>query len=342
MPQGPAQQRISGLRKAAILMVLLGDRTASDIYRQLSQDEVEQLTREITEMDVVSHDLAFQVLDEFNKLTVTQDYLAKGGVDYAEKLLVNAFGGTAAKDLLNQVLRTQEVSLKDLDAVQKADPVQLAKFVEGEHPQTVALLVAHLGSKSASSLIKLLPEQMRAEVIQRLARLRQFSPEMVQKIIGVLHKKVEGLGKQNRLAYGGIDAVADLLNRMEQNASQAILQAIEQQDTKLALAIRNVMFTFEDFLAVPEASLRELLGAIDKKTLAIALKGATPELKSHITKTMSSRAAEMLTEDMEALGVMRARDVQQAQQEIVAVARKLEGEGKLVLKNEGEEDAYIV
>ncbi len=332
---------VSGLRKAAVLMVLLGDKVASSVYRHLSQDEVEQLTREIAEMDVITHDLALQVLDEFNKLTVTQDYLAKGGVEYAQRLLVGAFGEQAAKDLLNQVLRTQEVSIKDLEAVQRADPVQLAKFLEGEHPQTVALLVAHLPAKSASALLKLLPESMRAEVVQRLAKLRQFSPEMVQRIISVLRKKIVALGTQNQLAYGGIEAVGDLLNRLDQRLSQAILATIEQQDAELALAIRNTMFTFDDFLVVPEVSIRELLGLIDKKTLAIALKGASPELKSHFTKTLSSRAAEMLTEDMEALGVLRARDVQQAQQEIVAVARKLEAEGKIVLKNEAE-DAYIV
>jgi flagellar motor switch protein FliG len=332
---------VSGLRKAAVLMVLLGDKVASSVYRHLSQDEVEQLTREIAEMDVITHDLALQVLDEFNKLTVTQDYLAKGGVEYAQRLLVGAFGEQAAKDLLNQVLRTQEVSIKDLEAVQRADPVQLAKFLEGEHPQTVALLVAHLPAKSASALLKLLPESMRAEVVQRLAKLRQFSPEMVQRIIRVLRKKIVALGTQNQLAYGGIEAVGDLLNRLDQRLSHAILATIEQQDAELALAIRNTMFTFDDFLVVPEVSIRELLGLIDKKTLAIALKGASPELKSHFTKTLSSRAAEMLTEDMEALGVLRARDVQQAQQEIVAVARKLEAEGKIVLKNEAE-DAYIV
>ncbi len=341
MPQPAPVIRIPGIRKAAILVVLLGDKAAGEIYRQLNQEQVESLTREIAEVDYIPRDLAIQVLEEFDKLALTRDYLAKGGLEYAEKLLVSAFGEIAAKELLNQVMRSQEVSLKDLDVLQKADPQQLAKLVEGEHSQTVALLLAHLGAKSSSAMLQLLPEKRRAEVVERLAKLRQFSPEMVQKIISVLHRKIQGLGKQNRLAYGGIDAVADLLNRMDSEASKTILETIEQQDPNLALSIRNVMFTFEDLIGVPEAAIREIVSQVDKKNLALALKRATAELKAHMCKVMSSRAVEMLTEDMDAMGPVRARDVSAAQQEIVALARKLESEGKLTLKNEVE-DAYVV
>lgn len=341
MPTPQPSNKPSGLRKAAILVVLLGDKAAGEIYRHLPQDQVEILTREIAEVEYIPRDQAIAVLEEFDKLALTRDYLAKGGLDYAERLLVSAFGETAAKDLLGQVMRSQEVSLKDLDVLQKADPQQLAKLVEAEHPQTIALLLAHLGAKSSSALLQLLPEKTRAEAVERLAKLRQFSPEMVQRIISVLHRKIQGLGKQNRLAYGGIDAVADLLNRIDLTASKGILESIEQEDPKLALSIRNVMFTFEDLIAVPEASIREIVSQIDKKNLAISLKRATPELKAHICKVMSSRAVEMLTEDMEAMGPVRSRDVSAAQQEIVALARKLEAEGKLTLKNEVE-DAYVV
>jgi len=333
-----AQNKIPGIRKAAILMVVLGDKAATEIYRNLPQVDLERLTREIAEVDKISRDDALQVLEEFHKLALTRDYLLKGGPEYAERLLVAAFGETAAKDLLHQVIRSQEVSLKDLDVLQKADPQQLAKFVEGEHPQTVALLVAHLGAKPASALLQLLPQKMQSEVVERLARLRQFSPEIVQRIIGVLVKKIQGLGKQNRMAYGGIDAVADLLNRME--TSKAILENIEQKDANLALSIRNVMFTFDDLMSVPEAGIREIVGQCDKKTLATALKKATTELKNHIFSVMSSRAADMMKEDMDALGPVRARDVAQAQQEVVALARKLESDGKISLKNQVE-DAFV-
>ena len=334
MAQAAAHNKVPGIRKAAILMVVLGDKAASEIYRNLPQSELERLTREIAELDEVSRDEAVMVMEEFSKLALTRDYVMKGGPDHAQRLLVSAFGDAVAKDLLSQVLRSQEVTLKDLDVLQKADPQQLAKFVEGEHPQTVALLLAHLGAKSASSLLQLLPDKMRSEVVERLAKLRQFSPEVVQRIIGVLTKKIQGLGKQNRLAYGGIDAVADLLNRLETPSSKSILESIERQDAKLALSIRNVMFTFEDLLSVPEGAIREVIGQCDKKTLALALKRSSPDLKNHIAKVMSSRAAEMLNEDMEAMGQVRARDVSQAQQELVSLTRKLESEGKISLRNE--------
>jgi flagellar motor switch protein FliG len=274
-------------------------------------------------------------------LTLTQEYLAQGGSEYARQLLVRAFGEEGAKHLLEEVLQYQESRAATMDSLQRADPQQLVKFVEGEHPQTIALIVAHMGVRSASALLLLLAEKTRAEVVRRLAEMHQFSPEMVQKISLVLNKKLKALGDQNRRAYGGVKAVSDMLNRVEPGIAKTILENIEQDDPKLALSIRNLMFTFEDLLAVPESSIRDLLSNVDKKTLALALKGASEELKNHFYKTMSSRAAQMLQEDMEALGPVRARQVTQAQQEIVQQARKLEADGKLTLKSFGD-DAYVV
>jgi len=272
---------------------------------------------------------------------MTQEYLAQGGPDYAEQVLVRAFGEDGARSLLNQVLQAQEARGTTLDALQKADPQQLVMFVEGEHPQTIALILAHLGTGTASAVLTLLPEKVRAEAVRRLAELQQFSPEMIQKISWVLNRKLQALGEQKRRTYGGIQAVADMLNRLDPNVARVILEAIEQDDPKLALSIRNLMFTFEDLLAIPESSIRELLSQLDKKTLALALKGASEELKNHLFKTMSSRAVEMLKEDIEALGPVRARQVAQAKQEVVQLARKLEAEGRLSLKSYGE-DAYVI
>jgi flagellar motor switch protein FliG len=198
-----------------------------------------------------------------------------------------------------------------------------------------------MGLKPASEVLLLLPDKTRAEVVRRLAEMHQFSPEMVQKISLVLNKKLRALGEQNRRAYGGIKAVSDMLNRVEPGTVKTILEAIEQDDPKLALSIRNLMFTFEDFLSVPESSMRELLSHLDKKTLALALKGSSEDMKNHIFKTMSSSASQMLKEDMEALGPVRSKEVTAAQQEIVQQARKLETEGKLTLKSFGD-DMYVV
>jgi len=311
------------------------------VYRNLPQEEIQLLTEEISELEYISPQIAGAVLEEFYRLTVTQEYLAQGGGEYAKQLLVKAFGEDGARNLLDQVTQYQEARATTLDSLQKADPQQLVMFVEGEHPQTIALILAHMGLKSASSLLLLLPEKTRAEVVRRLAEMHQFSPEMVQKISLVLNRKLKALGEQNRRAYGGIKAVGDMLNRLEPTVAKTILEAIEQDDPKLALNIRNLMFTFEDLLSVPEASIRELLSQLDKKTLGLALKGSTEEIRNHFFKTMSSRAALMLKEDMEALGPVRARQVTQAQQEIVQAARKLEGDGKISLKSFGD-DAYVV
>lgn len=234
-----------------------------------------------------------------------------------------------------------EMSVVQLESLQKADPQQLAKFLETEHPQTIALILAHLHARQASALLLRLPEEIRGETVKRLAQLRQFSPEVAQKVSLALHKRLESLGEQSRRAYAGIKGAADLLNQLDPNASKAILESIEQEDPKMALGIRNLMFTFEDLMGVPETGIRELLGQLDKKTLAMALRGASEELKNLIFKSMSTRAVDMLKEDMEVLGPVRTKDVHQAQHEIVEVARKLEAEGKLVLSAEAQ-DEYVV
>ena len=330
----------AGLHKAAILLVILGEDAASQIYRNLPPAEVEQVTHEIATLQSVDADTALAVLEEFERLVMTGDYLAQGGKEYANKLLIKAFGEDGAQELLRQVSLTAEMSAGKLDSLRKADPQQLAKFIEGEHPQTIALILAHLEAKQASTLLMRLPEELRSEAVKRLAQLRQFSPEMAQRVSLVLHKRLEALGEQSRRAYAGLRGVADVMNRLEITTAKTILEGIEKEDPKLALSIRNLMFTFEDLLTVPEAGIRELLGQMDKKTLATALRGASEELKNYIFKSMSSRAVEMLKEDMEVLGPVKSKEIHKAQLEAVAVARKLEADGKLTLTPEGD-DEYV-
>jgi flagellar motor switch protein FliG len=331
----------TGLRKAAILMVLLGEDAASQMYRHLPPLEVEQITEEIAELDYVNSEIALTVLEEFHALVVTGDYVSQGGTEYANKLLVKAFGEEGASELLRQVSQAAEVSGSKLDSLRKIDPQQLAKFIEAEHPQTIALILAHLDSKQASQVLLRLPKELRAEPIKRLAQLRQFSPEMAQRVSLVLNKRLEAMGEQSRRAYAGLKGVADLMNRLDVATGKSILESIEEEDPKLALAIRNLMFTFEDLLTVPETGVRELLGQMDKKTLATALRGASEELKNYIFKSMSSRAVEMLKEDMEVLGPVKQREISKAQLEAVAVARKLEADGKLSLSPGGGEDEFV-
>jgi len=334
-------QTIPGTRKAAILMAIMGEEAASAIFKHLPDKDVQMVTKELAEIKGVPPEMAHEILEEYSKLALTQDYLAQGGIDFASRALVKAFGDENAQYLLKQVVRLQQLRAGQLDSLQQADPQQLAKFLEGEHPQTIALILAHLDGKQASSLLMKLPEQARAESIKRLAQLRQFSPEMAEKVSVVLNRRLLSLGEQSRKTYAGFKSVADVMNRLEGSLAKSILESIEQADAKLAINIRNLMFTFEDLLGVSDVHVREWLSSMDKKTLAIALKGASNDLKDHIFRAMSSRAVEMLKEDMEALGPVRAKEVAQAQQEAVTLLRKLEAEGKVILKADGD-DEYVV
>jgi flagellar motor switch protein FliG len=337
----PPEKALTGPQKAAIILVLLGDEVSSAVYRKFSEQDLQAITQEIASLGNVAPEAAVEVLQEYNKLSMTQDYLVEGGPGVAANLLSKAFGQDFSDQLLNRIVEAGEKSSPSFENLQKTDSQTLAKFVQGEHPQTIAMILAQLGGKTAASLLVLLPEKVRGQTVKRLAEMQQFSPEMADKISTVLNRKVRSLGEQNRRAYGGVKNAAELLNRIDATVTKSILEGVEAEDARLALTIRNNMFTFADLLGVPEVGIRDLLSAVDKKSLATALKGAQEDLKNHIFKTMSSRAVEMLKEDMEALGPVRAQAVTQAQQEIVQAARGLEAQGKLVLNNEAEE-AMIV
>jgi flagellar motor switch protein FliG len=332
---------MSGIRKAAILLVILGEEAASAIYKLLPEEDLRDLTTEISDLEFIPPATAELVLQEYHRLTLTQDYLKKGGPAYAAQVLMKSFGEAGAKLLMNQVMQAQEGAARNIVTLQKADPQQLAKFIQGEHPQTIALVLAHMSGKAAAAVLAMLPDKVRGQAVVRMAQMQQFSPEMVQKISLILSRKMMSLGDQNRRGFGGTKAVADLLNTVETSLSTTILEEVEQENPQLALSIRNFMFTFQDFLEVSDSSLRELLGQLDKKALAISLKGSSEDLKVHFFKCMSSRAVEMLKEDIEAMGPIRSKDVYQAQQETIALARKLESQGKMVLKNDTE-DALVV
>jgi flagellar motor switch protein FliG len=225
--------------------------------------------------------------------------------------------------------------------LQKMDPLQLSKFLENEHPQTVALVLAHLDPKRGSTLLMHLDAKLRVETVRRLAEMRQFSPEMAHKVGVILHKRMEAMGSTGRRSYAGFKAVADMLNRLDMVSSKSILEEIEREEPKLAIGIRNLMFTFEDLLTVPEASIRELVAGVDKKVLAIALKGAKENLKAHLFKAMSTRAVEMLKDDIDAMGPVRSKEVARAQQEMLVYANTLEAEGRITLKIEADDELAV-
>src|SRR5579883_2732296 len=336
-----AVRQLPGIKKAAILVVAVGDELGKKVLQNLPDADVQRLTEEIAELRNIPPDVSVRVIEEFYEMIETQRYMMHGGLEYATKLLVESFGKQRAEDLLALVKRAQEASQGDLAMLQKVDPQQLGKFLDGEHPQTVALVLAHLDPKRASLVLSGLSEEKKVAVVQRLAEMRQFSPEMAQKVAVILHKRLQTVGDTSRKAYAGFKAVADLLNRLDAEQAKKILEQIEEDDPEVAINIRNLMFTFEDFVTLPLPTMRELIAAIDKKTLALALKGTREDVRAHIFRAMSSRAVEMLREDMEVLGPVRTREVTGAQSEILNLARKLEADGKIVLKVEQGDDFLV-
>lgn len=332
---------LTGLRKAAILLVAVGEDLAKEILRLLPDADVQRLTEELADLRGVNPDTSAQVLEEFWQLVETQNFMVHGGLDYAGRLLVEAFGKNRADDLMNLVRRSQEAAQGNLAKLQRTDPQQLGKLLDSEHPQTIALVLAHLDPKRASQVLENLSEEHRVVAIRRLAEMRQFSPEMAQKVAHILHRRLESVGDGGRKSYSGFKAVADLLNRLNAEESKKILETIEEGQPELALGIRNLMFTFEDLITVPPATIREIVAGVDKRQLAMALRGADEELRAQIFKAMSSRAVEMLKEDMEVLGPVRSREVAQAQQEILNLARRLEAEGKVILKLETGDEMLV-
>jgi flagellar motor switch protein FliG len=325
---------MSGVRKAAVLLVAVGEESAKEILRVLPEADVQRLTEELAELRGITPDLSAGILEEFWELLETQNFMTHGGLDYASRLLMETFGKERADDLLMLVRRSQEEAQGNLAKLQRTDPQQLGKLLDSEHPQTIALVLAHLDPRRASMVLDNLSEEHKVLSIQRLAEMRQFSPEMAQKVAHILHRRLESVGDTARKSYSGFKAVADLLNRLNAEESKKILETIEEGQPELALSIRNLMFTFEDLVTVPPTTIREIVSGVDKRQLALALRGAKEELRAQIFKSMSSRAVEMLKEDMEVLGPVRSREVAQAQQEILNLARRLESEGKVVLKLE--------
>ena len=325
-------ESLPSLRKAAMLLIVLGEEAAADLLQYFSEDEVQKVSREVAKITAISSEQAEVVLNEFHHLSTAGEYVARGGVDYARKLLMRAFSPDTAKRLLDRLAKALGTEAASFDALQKADPQQLAKFIHSEHPQTIALVLSHLTPSQAAALLSSLPAGLRADVAQRMASLDQISPDIIHKIAGVIGQKLKALGEFSRESYGGVRAVAEMLNRLDSASSREILDHIQNQDANLGETIRHLMFVFEDLLLIDPLGLKEVLGRVDRKVLTIALKGTSEQLKAQILSCMSQRGADMLKEDMEALGPIKIKEVEAAQQQIIAIVRQLESEGALSLK----------
>ncbi len=334
------RDNLTGRQKAAILSLVLGEDLTAEIFKRLDDDEVQEISREISLLGAVPADVTDKVVEEFYNLTLAKEYMTIGGIEYAKKVLIKSLGPEEARRIIDRLIKLLEKSA-GFSSLEKINPQQLSKFIQNEHPQTIALILAHLSASQAAELISALPEDMRTEIIIRMANLEEISPEIVKKIAGVLDQKLEALGSYSLEEYGGVKAVSELFNRMDRRASRNVLEQIESRDPELAASIRDLMFVFEDILLIDDQGIMEILKRVDKKSLALALKGSNDELKTKFFRNMSQRAAEMLKEEMEYLGPIRVKEVEKAQHEIVEIVRNLEEEGVIVIGGAGG-DEYVV
>jgi flagellar motor switch protein FliG len=330
----------TGIRKVAVLFLLLGDEVASNIIKYLREEEIERIAKEVAALGAVPPESSETILEEFHQMSMAASYVARGGVEFAENLLLKSLAPEHARRIIDRVVRSFQ-STAGFTSLAKADPQQLSKFVLGEQPQTIALILAHLDASHAAQLLSLLPETLRVDVLSRMASLDEISPEVVSRISTVIEQRLKSLGTATHESYGGVRSVAELLNRLDRTVSQPVIEAIEGQNPDLAVSIRNLMFVFDDLLKVEDNALREIIQRADRKVLTVALKGTTEDMRNRFYQNMSKRAADMLREEMEVLGAIRLREVEKAQHEIVAIARKLEEEG-LLSTGAAAGEAYVV
>jgi flagellar motor switch protein FliG len=323
---------LTGLRKAAMLLVLLGDKPSAEIIKLLSEDEVQVVSREIARIDSISSAEAETLLEEFYQMNMAHDCVVRGGFDFAKKMLNQAFGPEIAKRVIDRLSKSVGGEYASLDVLQKVDPQQLAKFIHNEHPQTIALVLSHLNASQAAALLISLPSEIRSDVALRMGNLDQISPEIVNKIATVIGKKFKSIGDVSRESYGGIRAVAEMFNRLDSVTSKEILEVIEKQNPTLVETIRHLMFVFEDILMIDVIQLKEIMSRVDRKVLTVALKGTSEQLRDHFMGTMSARGSEMMKEEMESMGPVRIKEVEGAQQQIIALVRQLEADGTISIK----------
>ncbi len=323
---------VTGVRKAAILIVAMGGEVAAEVMAHLNEDEAALLSREVARLPSISPETAEVVLEEGYQLTLAHTYVVKGGVDYARTMLLNAYGPDQARKLVDRLMKAIGNDSASFDALQKADPQQLAKFIHKEHPQTIALVLSHLNSSQAAALLASLPIELRGEVSLRMANLERISPEVISRIASIIGQKIKSLGEFSREAYGGVRAVAEMFNRLDSGMSKDILNDLEKQDEDVTNSIRHLMFVFEDLLLMDQSGIKEVLSRVDRKLLTLALKGTSDQLRIRFLESMSQRGAEMLREDMDSMGPVKIKEVEGAQQQIIAVVRQLEAEGTVSLK----------
>ncbi|MGM0437991.1 MAG: flagellar motor switch protein FliG [Bacillota bacterium] len=332
-------RKLTGKEKAAVLLVSLGPDVSAQIFQHLDDEEIEELTLEIANMRQVDTETKDKTLREFYHLAEAKDYINRGGIDYARDVLKKALGDDKANDILERLTATLQV--RPFDAIRKTDPSQLLNFIQGEHPQTIALVLSYLQPGQASQVLSSLPQEIQTEVSKRVAVMDRTSPEIIKEVEKVLEQKLSSVVTNEYASAGGIDSIVDVLNQVDRGTEKNILDHLEEDDPELAEEIRQRMFVFEDITVLSDQAIQLVVRQVDSHDIALALKTASDEVKEKLLSNMSSRAREMLEEDMEYMGPVRVREVEEAQQGIVNVIRELEDSGEIVIAR-GEESEVVV
>ncbi|MCI9447078.1 MAG: flagellar motor switch protein FliG [Lachnospiraceae bacterium] len=332
-------EEYTGVQKAAILLIALGPEKSASIFKHLKEEEIEELTLEIANTRSISPQTKEDVLNEFYQVCLAQQYIAEGGIGYAKELLEKALGEEKAQGVISKL--TASLQVRPFEFVRKTDPSQLLNFIQDEHPQTIAMILSYLSAGQAAVIIGSLVPEKQADVAKRIAMMDRTSPDVIKEVERVLERKLSALVNQDYTIVGGVDAIVNILNTVDRGTEKHIMETLEIEEPELADEIRKKMFVFEDILLLDDRAIQRVLRDVDNNDLGVALKAANEDVQNVIFKNMSKRLASMIKEDMEYMGPVRMKDVEEAQQKIVGIIRKLEDSAEIVISRGGGDEIVV-
>ena len=334
-----ANAELTGVQKAAVLLITLGPEKSASIFEHLKEEEIEELTLEIANTRSISPQEKEDVLNEFYQVCLAQQYIAEGGIGYAKELLEKALGEQKAQDVITKL--TASLQVRPFEFIRKTDPSQVLNFIQDEHPQTIAMILSYLSPAQSAMILGALTPEKQADVAKRIAMMDRTSPDVIKEVERVLERKLASLLNQDYTIVGGVDAIVDILNTVDRGTEKHIMESLEIEQPELADEIRKKMFVFEDILLLDDRAIQRVLRDVDNNDLGIALKGANEEVQNVIFKNLSKRLSAMIKEDMEFMGPVRMKDVEEAQQKIVGIIRKLEDSAEIVISRGGGDEIIV-
>ncbi|GKV67796.1 flagellar motor switch protein FliG [Sporosarcina sp. NCCP-2716] len=332
-------KEMSGKQKAALLLISLGPEVSASIYKHLTEEEIERLTLEISGVRKVESSVKEEIIEEFHNIALAQDYISQGGIGYAKTILEKALGKEHAQAVINRL--TSSLQVRPFDFARRTEPSQILNFIQNEHPQTIALILSYLEPEQAGMILSSLPQEVQADIAKRIATMDSTSPEVISEIEAVLERKLSSTVTQDYTDTGGVDAVVEVLNGVDRATEKTILDALEIQDPELAEEIKKRMFVFEDIITLDNRSIQRVIRDCENEDLILSMKVSSEEVKEILFKNMSSRMAESFKEEMDVMGPVRLRDVEEAQTRIVGTIRRLEDAGEIIIARGGGDDVIV-